>query len=241
MDKVERAQIRLLMEHLVAERRVKAALLNRAMHADHAAKHTLRSGATVRAAVGIAEELAMAFVKDTVAAVADVARDVEAFNMIETEVTIMFQDLQTGIDQAVKLSMASDVAGTRTAPVQAEANRLLRELQAKTLRVLQISRFSFIHTSPNDRTQLFPALQPMALAQTPKNKGGKPLATHWDQMWASIAVQLWNGELEPKSQADISRAMLNWFAIEGVEVGETVVRARARALWLKYEAALLAK
>lgn len=241
MDKIERAQIRLLLEHLGAELREKAALRNRAMHAEHAAKHTLQSGATVRAALGIAEELATAFVKDVVAAVSNVAKDVEAFNMIQTEVTIVFQALQLGIDQAVKLATVRDTEGSRSASVKNEASRLLRELQVKTLRLLEIHRFSFIRTSPNDRKQLLPTLRPLVLAQPPKNNGGKPLATHWDQMWASMAVQLWNGELEPKSQADISRAMLNWFAIEGVEVGETVVRARARALWLKYEAALLAK
>ena len=237
MDKIERAQIRLLLEHLGAELRDKASLRNRAMHAEHAAKHTLQSGATVRAALGIVEELATAFVKDVVAAVSDVAKDVEAFNMIQTEVTIVFQALQLGIDQAVKLATVRDTEGSRSASVKNEANRLLRELQVKTLRLLEIHRFSFIRTSPNDRKVLFPSLPAAAFPQPAKNKGGKPLAAHWDDMWASIAVALWSGDLNPKTQADVKRAMLAWFDDQGIEISETPVVERARALWLKIDAA----
>ena len=237
MDKVERAQILLLLEHLGAELREKAALRNRAMHAEHAAQHTLQSGATVHAALGIAEELATAFVKDVVAAVADVAKDVEAFNMVQTEVTTLFQALQSGIDQAVKLATVRDADGSRSASVKNEANRLLGELQMKTLRLLQIHRFSFIQTSPNDRKKLFPPLPASIFPQPAKNKGGKPLAAHWDEMWASIAVALWSGDLDPKTQADVKRAMLAWFDDQGIEISDTPVVERARALWLKIEAA----
>ncbi len=68
------------------------------------------------------------------------------------------------------------------------------------------------------------------------NRGGKPLAAHWDELWSSIAVQLWNGDLQPKTQADIKRAMLEWFTAKEIDVGETAVTDRARQLWLKIEA-----
>ena len=237
MDKAERAQVRLLLEHLGAERRENAALRNRAMHAEHSAKHILQSGATVRAALRIAEELATAFVTDAVAAVSDVAKDVEAFNTIHADVTIMFNDLQTGIDQAVKFATVGDTSSMRTGSVGNEANRLFHEVQVKTLRLLEIHRFSFVRTSPNDRKSLLPPRSLSSSVQAPKNKGGKPLAAHWDDMWASIAVSLWSGDLDPKTQADVKRAMLAWFDDQNIDISDTPVVERARALWLKIEAA----
>lgn len=68
-----------------------------------------------------------------------------------------------------------------------------------------------------------------------KNAGGKPLAKHWDAMWAEIATQLWSGDLQPETQADIKIAMFGWLNAQGIEAGDTVVTERARALWLRME------
>ena len=69
-----------------------------------------------------------------------------------------------------------------------------------------------------------------------KNSGGKPLAEHWDAMWAAIAVQLWLGDLKPSKQADIKAAMLDWFNANEIEIGDTAVTERARKLWREMEA-----
>lgn len=56
-------------------------------------------------------------------------------------------------------------------------------------------------------------------------------------MWAHIAVKLWTGDLQPKSQADVKRAMMEWFTAGSIEIGDTAVTERARQLWLQLEAA----
>ena len=236
MDKLERAQIRLLLDHLGAECRAKSAEKNKALHAQHSAKHILQSGATVKAAIWIAEELASSYVKDVVAAVSDVAMDIEAFNMIVADVTIMFQSLQPEIDQAVKFATMRDSGGAQFDSVTKEANRLFQDLKTRTLRLLEIHRFSFTHPSPSKLAELRKPILPRAQPQQPKNKGGKPLAAHWDQMWAAIAFQLWEGELKPSKQKDISEAMLAWFVAHEIDVGSTAVTDRARALWQLIEA-----
>ena len=234
MDKIERAQIRLLFEHLGAECRAKAAEQNNTMHANHSAQGVLQSGGTVRAALGIAEELANTYVADVVAAVAEVVKDAQAFNMIVTDVTIMIQDLQPSIDQAVKLATAGGSGGHRFDSVGKEANRLFRELQVKTLRQLELHRFSFTRSSPEEpKGQVSTQLPPPQFQ--PKNQGGKPLAAHWDDMWAEIAVLLWEGDLKPTKQKDISDAMFAWLSDNGIDAGQTAVTERARALWLKIE------
>lgn len=234
MDSVEREQIRLLLDHHGAKCREKTALRNRAMHADHSAKGTLQSGATVRAALRIAEEMATAYVTDIVAAVSNVAQDIEAFNMIVTNVTIMLREQQPSIDDAVKLATARIASGQRFDSVGNEAIRLFSELESKTLRLLKIHQFTFIRPSPNDRKALRSSITLKALPPA-ANKGGKPLAAHWDQMWSSVAVRLWLGDLKPKRQADIKEAMLTWFADNEIEIGDTAVTERARQIWQKME------
>jgi hypothetical protein len=68
-----------------------------------------------------------------------------------------------------------------------------------------------------------------------RNKGGKPLAEHWDQMWAAIAVQLWQGDLKPKRQADVKRAMETWLDAQGIDASDTAIIERARCLWREIE------
>jgi hypothetical protein len=117
-------------------------------------------------------------------------------------------------------------------PDQADARNPLSAhwWQAKERLELEIeaSRAMFPHlNSPNSTKRDAPT----------RNKGGKPLAAHWDDMWAHIAVQLWNGDLKPTSQAEVKQAMLAWFNYKEIDIGDTAVTERARALWLKMEAA----
>lgn len=237
MDKIERAQIRLLLDHLGSEYRVKSDEQQKAMHADHAARGTLQSGATVKSALRIAEDLAIDYVKTVVATVADVSQDLEAFGMILTDVTILLRDLQIGVNQAVELATGGGEGANNYPSVSRETNRLFLELQQRTLRLLEIHRFSFTRPSPARVVELQSSVLRPPQEQPSKNKGGKPLARHWDEMWATIAVQLYVGDLQPETQADIERAMSGWFVDRDLEVGETAIRERARQLWRKYEVA----
>jgi hypothetical protein len=56
-------------------------------------------------------------------------------------------------------------------------------------------------------------------------------------MWAALAVMLYTGDLQPKTQADIERAMKDWLAARDLHVGDTAVRGRARQLWQKLQEA----
>ncbi|MEO6360323.1 MAG: hypothetical protein ABIO43_07110, partial [Sphingomicrobium sp.] len=63
------------------------------------------------------------------------------------------------------------------------------------------------------------------------NKGGRPPAEFWDDMWAEIASALYVGDLNPKSQADIERAMASWIDLSGHSAADSTIRRRARRLW----------
>ena len=66
---------------------------------------------------------------------------------------------------------------------------------------------------------------------SPAKIGGRPPAVFWDDLWAAIAVALYVGELIPKTQADIERAMADWLEVNKKSAAPSTVRARARRLW----------
>jgi hypothetical protein len=62
-------------------------------------------------------------------------------------------------------------------------------------------------------------------------KGGRPKADWWEDLWIEICRQLYVGDLKPKTQADIERAMLQWISDQDKSAGGTTVRDRASKLW----------
>jgi hypothetical protein len=108
------------------------------------------------------------------------------------------------------------------------ARDLFRQIEGRINRQAELHRFTFTKTSS------FPSPKVEARS-APKNPGGKPLAAHWDEMWSSIAVMLFNGDLQPKTQADVENAMKDWFGGRDFDIGDTAVRARARQLWQKLQ------
>jgi hypothetical protein len=52
-----------------------------------------------------------------------------------------------------------------------------------------------------------------------------------EDLWIEICRQLYGGELIPKTQADIERAMHQWISDHSHAAGGTTVRDRASKLW----------
>jgi hypothetical protein len=237
MDQLERAQIRLLLEHLGSEYHRLCSDAQNAMQADHSAKGLLQSGATVEAAIRIAEEHTDAFVDKLIDEVAAVAQDIDAFNLIVAALTPQFRGREAELAEAVRLATAGE--GERFASVQREGDRLFAEMRSRVFKRLEIHRFSFTRPTKGDleamRSTISPLAQRPASLAKPKNAGGVPLAQHWDAMWADIAVKLWLGELDPKTQADVKRAMFDWFNGREIAIGDTAVTQRARQLWQKIQ------
>lgn len=62
-------------------------------------------------------------------------------------------------------------------------------------------------------------------------RGGRPRKSFWDALWADVCAQMYLGDLKPKTQADIERAMLDWAVTHGEDLAEQTARERARLLW----------
>jgi hypothetical protein len=187
----------------------------------------LDSEAKIRIALDAIEYLGEAFVTEAVNAVAAVAKDTEAVAMVREAVESILSFLRHQLDDILQLTLREHPANGTEAGVYNAAYSRFDDLCLRVRRQLDLREFDFTAPAPIKVPNPMPR----------KNPGGKPLAEHWDEMWASIAVALYTGDLQPKSQAEIERAMMEWLGDHDLEVGETAVRGRARQLWLKWKEA----
>jgi len=232
VDTYEKTQIRLLLEHLTSESRRSNSIKQGEMRDEHTAKGQVCSVATVSRTVSISEVEARDFIKNACEQVGEVSKTIEAFDMIFSSLLEIYENWEYHVDEA-KIFMASD-GGKRSEALEGMADILLIDLKRRLFRELQIHRFAFARAS---RIALHNHPAPVSsLPAQPKNKGGKPLAAHWDGMWAEIATQIYLGDLKPTSQKQIKDAMFAWFNAKGIDAGDTAVTERARQLWQKIEA-----
>lgn len=79
--------------------------------------------------------------------------------------------------------------------------------------------------------------QLMSTAGAPKiepNGGqkGRPPAAYWDELWCSIWGDIFRGDLQPKSQADVQGAMLNCWKLMGIALVRAPLNcARGGSFW----------
>ena len=70
--------------------------------------------------------------------------------------------------------------------------------------------------------QLLPAVRPPIPRPPP---GGRPPASFWDDLWCSVWGQIYRGDLKPKLQADVEKAMLQWVSAHGHEPSDSTIRS----------------
>ena len=227
MNDCERQQSKLISDHaLTPFRGVIGARINM-VFADHSANGRLHSGATVKASVRGMDELLNVFLTDLKNRISDVATDPEAFGV-----------LSKGVEQALEacaaqmLSVTKMASGRLQGPVDrgvaTAAQQLFDDMRSDVEAKLAIARFDFDDPPPAPIAEVPFAL---ATAMPPVRKGGRPPAEFWDSMWAAIAASLYNGELKPRSQADVERAMATWIEANNFSAADSTVRGRARRLW----------
>jgi hypothetical protein len=170
------------------------------------------------------DECATAVVAKTIEQVASAASDAEAFALISAAVDTFLSFLRVEFEAALELATGNGRESGNDSAAFAAADARLQELETRVMRHLEIAGFSF--KQPRGGASRAPPDKPSVM-----HSGGRPLAKHWDEMWAAIAVKLYLGDLKPQTQAEIERAMKDWFAAHDIDVGDTPVRDRARTLW----------
>lgn len=232
MDPRLREQIRLILDDATDRARKAASERLQAVYADRNRRGLLRSSITVDGAIESLEEDASRYVAECVDRVAAMDKSTEAFAMLAEATQGFLTFLTAKFDDAARKGLGGRGEQSRAPNFDDQFTKMWREVCARSTRQLEIHRFTFTMPSPAAE-----ALASVGVVPHKKNKGGKPLARHWDEMWAEIAVRLWNGDLQPQSQADVTRAMLEWLSANNIDAGESTVVPRARQLWQKIEAA----
>lgn len=202
------------------------------MYHRHAAAGHLKAGITIKMALRYMEDITVALIKNAIDEVSKVAMDAEAFATIHAAIHEVQELLRRELDDAFQKATGHSAHSGKDRAAHSAATRLFEEQRTRTLRQLEIHRFSF--TKPSEPASILVREPPIT---KPKNRGGRPASAHWDEMWAVIAVMLYLGDLKPKRQVDIERAMKDWLVSNNLEAGDTPVRDRARILWSKLEGA----
>lgn len=105
---------------------------------------------------------------------------------------------------------------------------------------LILTEFFDVRLDPNGVRAILPpqrAAEAPVNAETPqagepiRHPGGRPTKLYWEPLLIEMARQLHAGDLQPKSQAEVQRAMHDWLAEQGHIAGDTQVKGRARLLW----------
>ena len=192
-----------------------------AMYSNHSSKGRLHSGATVRAAIRIMDDLACDAVQSTAAKVRDIPRDGDAFVAFRTAMADLIEFFRDEMPTVVRMA-SGRMPCEPNSSVEAAALALFSEMESKIERKVDIVEFQ-LSPPPREQTPPTPTEQ--------VSKTGRRPAPFWDDMWASIARDLYEGDLKPHTQADVEQAMLRWIEDHGHSAAVSTVRARARRLW----------
>lgn len=222
MDDRQREQLRLIVTHEInlVRRALDARITT--VFADHARRGRLHSGATIKVSVRAMGEIAAAFLTDLGAKARVVATDANAFDALSDAVR---DCLDACAEQMALVTRTANGRNTRSSNQSLErvAGDLFSQMRSDIEAKLAIMGFDFGRPPAITST-------PLSSPQ-PAKKGGRPPADFWDDMWASVAVALFDGGLTPKSQADIERAMADWIEANGHYAADSTIRGRARRLW----------
>lgn len=95
------------------------------------------------------------------------------------------------------------------------------------LRYLTLKDVRFLRTSLD---ALMPTATPRHVI-APSKPGGRPPAAFADDLMCAVWASIYRGDLEPKRQAEVERAIKDWATAQGHDLGDTLAREKARKIW----------
>jgi len=234
----KRQQIRLILEQALsaAEKNLKNEV--KKLHAENAAKRCLQSGATLKRHIEIIDTVGQNYVSSTLDAIADVSMESEAFAIYGEGHVQLLTMMRKNLQNDKVFAVCTD--NKPNSALALSIWRLFAAVEGQLNRLKDLRRLSFTKPEPISDVMAeirngldSPSVTTNQIAST--IRGGRPAAKHWDSMWAAIASQLYLGDLKPKTQAEIEKAMIVWLENGGFSAADSTVRKRARLLWQEIE------
>lgn len=225
MDDRERERIRLIATHegSLVSRTLKERL--GAVFADHAAHGRLHSGATIRVSVETMQTVGDAFLDNIGSKIKAVALGPESFALLSEAMMDFMNECGNSMPDILKMARGGRTVAENDS-IGLAGFGLFNQMRADMDARLAILAYEFENP---------PGVEPDVPGHSERASsaklGGRPPAAFWDDLWAAIAVALYVGELIPKTQADIERAMADWLEVNKKSAAPSTIRARARRLW----------
>ena len=83
----------------------------------------------------------------------------------------------------------------------------------------------------NRSESIYPAEDIATPSQSQISKGGRLPVADWEAAMVEMARALYSGDLKPKTQADIERAIADYLSKKEKNASESTIREHARPLW----------
>jgi hypothetical protein len=233
MSPEQREQIRRVLDYKSATSKHHFEERRKAIYARNSGDGCLQSGGTIRQVVRMMEETAGSFITYCVEQISAVAQDSDAFADLLVGFDEFWAYLNAELHSTVRLAGGKSVSEDEADSTSRAARKLFDRSGSLLKQRLELYRFTFTKPilSPPSQTNAAQVVDSQPVVPKRNVKGGRPLAEHWDDMWAAVAFALYNGDLIPKSQADIENEMLGWLEANGFGAATSTVRGRARRLW----------
>jgi hypothetical protein len=206
------------------------------LYSQFGAGNRLHSDAMLKSAFRAIEDHGRQFVASAVDRISGVDQSFQSFAMIEDGFAGFISVLEAEAENATNTAVGNQGSAGHKSNIEKLAAEGLADIRRRLKEQLELHRLPFCMRLGDPPAVQHPSPSHQQPSVMPKNKGGRPRADHWDDLWATIAVRLWTGDFKPKSQADIAKAMHDWLAENELDAGETAVKDRARKLWQKMEA-----
>jgi hypothetical protein len=189
----------------------------------------VRFDATVKLAVSAVDEIASDLITQCIDHVSAIAKDLDAFAMIEESIERFLRFLPRDVEASAGWLNGRDVDALTAAleDFVSSPDHLWRQLERH--------RFVFTVPFPPGDAHFVKDPHPSDVVDDKSSKriwkGGRPPADWWDDLWIEICRQLFTGDLKPAKQAHVENAMKTWAAQNGHDVGDSSIRPRARKLF----------
>ena len=185
----------------------------------------MQSGSTIAAGVKAMGDVFSPLISEMAQRVIAVADEKAAFDLLNIAVRQILDAYHERLPGVVRTASGRPTGQGDDRAVVSAAQTLFNDWRVDLEGQLAILAFDFDAELDPEEEAAVPSVPSAA------KKGGRPTADFWDDMWAAIAVSLYLGDIAPKSQADVERAMLSWIEAQGGSAAVSTVRARARRLW----------
>lgn len=218
MNDRQREQIARIIELASNSSRGGLALAIQQIYASHSTAGRLGSGSTMVAIVAEMRRVAGLLLSEIVTKTAAVSLTPAAFEEIASGIQRWLRACEDELSEVARTTSRGRLQGSAVALElgQREFEKVKHEVEQR----LEIERY---HFEPEAQS-----IDVVRSIRAPR--GGRPPAEFWDDMWAAIAAQLYDGTLQPKTQADIERSMADWIQANGHDAASSTIRGRARRL-----------